>query len=340
MTVKEIFELRKQGRIEEAYEAIRPMYAVHQGKYTTLCMFWTANDVLKKRIGERRLDEAEKIFKALLRVLPNIDDKDGKALSSILHDAVMLDKESRSFCILDFVEQLKVERLSDEDWKAVVAPPVAGKPSHPIPSVAQQLLTCAFHELQYQRTYELKNLKTEQIYGDFMSKKAPLSHDEVLTSSLKVMPLLQEAMRRNPRDKHNHRYMAVVYTIMGEWEKAAGIYRQLLRRSHDSYLYAELAELTDDPGQKAALYCQAIQNQRQEKFRTGYRLELARLLIDRDKSLAAHELQKCVATRKALGYHITRDIEQMLQQVAGIQPTTDDEQQEFYRKMTSKFPLP
>lgn len=327
MTVKEIFELRKQGKIEEAYEAIRPMYAVHQGKYTTLCMFWTANDILKKRIGERRLDEAEKIFKALLRVLPNIDDKDGKAFSSILHDAVMLDKEYKPFCMLDFVEQLKIERLSDEDWKTIVAPAVAGTPGHPIPSVAQQLLTCAFHELQ------------EQMYGDFMSKKAPLPHDEVLTSCLKVMPLLQEAMRRNPRDKHNLRYMAVIYTIMGECEKAIDIYRQLLRRAHDSYLYAELAALTDDAGQKAALYCRAILNQRQEKFRMGYRLELARLLIDRDKSRAAHELQKCTATRKALGYHNTRDIEQMLQQVAGVQPTTDAEQQDFYRKMTGKYPL-
>lgn len=45
MTVKEVFDLRKQGKIEEAYEAIRPMYAVHQGKYTTLCMFWTASDI-------------------------------------------------------------------------------------------------------------------------------------------------------------------------------------------------------------------------------------------------------------------------------------------------------
>ena len=215
MTVKEIFELRKQGRIEEAYEAIRPMYAVHQGKYTTLCMFWTANDILKKRVGEQRLDEAEKIFKALLRVLPNIDDKDGRALSSILYDAVTLDKESKSFCMLDFVEQLNVEKLSDEDWKSIVAPAVAGTPSHPIPSVAQQLLTCAFRELQ------------EQMYGDFMTKKAPLSHDEVLASSLKVMPLLQEAMRRNPRDKHNQRYMAVVYTIMGEREKAVDIYKSL-----------------------------------------------------------------------------------------------------------------
>ena len=46
-TVKDVFALRKQGKIEEAYDAIRPMYAVHKGKYTTLCMFWTAADVFK-----------------------------------------------------------------------------------------------------------------------------------------------------------------------------------------------------------------------------------------------------------------------------------------------------
>ena len=31
MEVKDIFELRKQGKIEEAYNAIRPMYAAHKG---------------------------------------------------------------------------------------------------------------------------------------------------------------------------------------------------------------------------------------------------------------------------------------------------------------------
>ncbi len=326
MTVKEVFDLRKQGKIEEAYEAIRPMYAVHQGKYTTLCMFWTASDILKKRIKEKRLDEAEKIFKALLRVLPNVDDKDGKAHSSILYAAVTLSREDRNFSMLDFVEQLKVEQLSDEDWKTIIAPAVDGQPSHPIPSPAQQVLTSAFHELQEQRD------------GDFMTRKAPRPHADVLSGCLKVMPLLQEAMRRNPRDKHNQRYMAVVYTVMDEREKAVAIYRQLLQRCHDSYLYAELAELTDEPGPKAALYCRAIMNQRQEKFRTGYRLALAHLLIDRDKPRAAYELQKCVDTRKALGFHVTRDLERLLQQLAGVQPVTEAEQQSFYQRMMKKYP--
>lgn len=312
MTVKEVFELRKQGKIEEAYEAIRPMYAVHQGKYTTLCMFWTASDILKKRIMEQRLVEAEKIFKALLRVLPNIEDKDGRVLSSILYEAVTLDKEIRDFSMLDFVSQLNVEQLSDEDWKTITAPAVDGTPSHPIPSVAQQLLTCAFHEIQ---------------------------EDPTVDNALKAMPLLQEAMRRYPRNKNCLRYMAVVYRIMGEKDKAIDIYQQLLKHNCDSYLYAELAELTDDPGKKAALFCQAIQNQRQEKFRSGYRLELSRLLIYRDKSRAAYELLKCIASRKTQGFGITKEIQQMIQQLSGVQPVTDADQQEFYKKMVEKYPI-
>ena len=310
MTVKEVFDLRKQGKIEEAYEAIRPMYAVHQGKYTTLCMFWTAHDILKLRLQAKRLDEAEKIFKALLRILPNIEDKDGGARKSMLHYALVLGKESKSFSVLEYVGQLKVEQFTDDDWKTITETAEGVALSHPIPPDVRQLLTHAFHELQENSTPE---------------------------NAQKMMPLLQEALRRNPRDKHCQRYQAVAYRTLGEKEKAIDTYRQMLRRAHDSYLYAELAELTDDPGHKAALYCQAIQNQRQEKFRTGYRLALARLLMDCDKPRAAYELQKCVAIRKASGYHPTREIQQILKKLDGVKPATDAAQRDFYRKMAEKY---
>ena len=52
MTTKDVFELRKQGRIEEAYDAIRQLYADDKGPYTSLAMFWTATDILKKRLKE------------------------------------------------------------------------------------------------------------------------------------------------------------------------------------------------------------------------------------------------------------------------------------------------
>ena len=87
MTVKDIFELRKQGKIEEAYEAIKPMYAVHKGHYTTLCMFWTARDIFNKRMAEGRIEEATKIYKALQRVLPNIGDTEGNATAFMQYAA-------------------------------------------------------------------------------------------------------------------------------------------------------------------------------------------------------------------------------------------------------------
>ena len=86
-TVKDVFDLRKQGRIEEAYEAIRPMYAAHKGKYTTLCMFWTARDIFNKRMAEGRIEEAAKIYKALQRVFPNIDDTEGSATAFMQYAA-------------------------------------------------------------------------------------------------------------------------------------------------------------------------------------------------------------------------------------------------------------
>ena len=78
MTAKDVFELLKQGRIEEAYDAIRPLYATDKGPYTSSAMFWTATDILKKRLSENKIDEAKKIFAALERMLPNVPDKEEK----------------------------------------------------------------------------------------------------------------------------------------------------------------------------------------------------------------------------------------------------------------------
>lgn len=99
MEVREIFELRRQGRIEEAYEAIRPLYATDKGPYTSRCMFWTANDVLKKRVQENRKEEAVMIFRALLRLFPNLDDKEGIAQKALTQSAKLLSKEVEGFTI-------------------------------------------------------------------------------------------------------------------------------------------------------------------------------------------------------------------------------------------------
>lgn len=96
MTAKDVFELLKQGRIEEAYDAIRPLYATDKGPYTSSAMFWTATDILKKRLSENKIDEAKKIFAALERMLPNVPDKEGKTSKAFKRCQELLAKSGNS----------------------------------------------------------------------------------------------------------------------------------------------------------------------------------------------------------------------------------------------------
>ena len=125
MTVKEIFDLRKQGKIEEAYEAIRARYATYRGKYTTLCMFWTARDIFNLRMADGRTEEARKIYEALKRVLPNIDDHDGRAAAFM---------------------QYAHRRLADSAGSAItgaaVSSVISGSPAEPLNKGQQAVLDC------------------------------------------------------------------------------------------------------------------------------------------------------------------------------------------------------
>ena len=128
MTVKEIFELRKQGRIEEAYEAIRPIYATHKGRYTTLCMMWVGADMFKLRLEQGRVDEAEKIYLALQRLIPSIDDDNIKSATGFMHNAEgRLIKVSEKFRKRYFAIKRKkdVPQISQKPQKGTI--PVASE---------------------------------------------------------------------------------------------------------------------------------------------------------------------------------------------------------------------
>lgn len=94
MTVKDIFELRREGRVEEAYNAILPIYRVHHGKYTSLAMFWCAVDMMNLLLSKavdtgessrNSLAEAEKIYLSLQRLAPKIHDDSGACQQAVLN---------------------------------------------------------------------------------------------------------------------------------------------------------------------------------------------------------------------------------------------------------------
>ena len=139
MTVKEIFELRKQSRIEEAYDAIRPMYAAHKGKYTSLCMFWTAADIFKLRLDQGRVEEAAKILEALKRVLPYIKDKDLRPENNDV-PALGIDNKTRpaSETAAGFITSAS-RRLSQAQKKQEKKQPAANTTEHKSESIASSI---------------------------------------------------------------------------------------------------------------------------------------------------------------------------------------------------------
>ena len=92
MTAKDIFELRKQGRKEEAYEQARLLYATDKSGYASAAMFWTAVDILRSRVNEGRTNEAKKLLMALERLQPNVPDKDGWVQEAMIRCRHLLEK--------------------------------------------------------------------------------------------------------------------------------------------------------------------------------------------------------------------------------------------------------
>ena len=232
MEVRDIFKLRKEGRTEEAYQAIIPMYKNHHGHFTTMAMFWVGNDMLQLRLAEKKHDEAVRIFRSLCRVYPGLDDKDGRGQSVMLHNALKIADIDDHFSMTDFIIDWDISRLGTADWTG------GTYNGHPVPSVAQRIIGRIYREVELNQTLEMANL---------------------------VVPILQVALQHSQYNLTYQRFLALLYKIEGQRDKAVELYNQMLKKHKLSYLYSEMAELVEDAQQKIALYCQAIITQRERR---------------------------------------------------------------------------
>ena len=180
MDVKTVFELRKQGRIEEAYAAIRPLFAQHKGHYTTIAMFWIGVDMMRLRYQQRRLEEAYKIFQSLLRLYPTMDDRDYKGQTAMMRAAILVFDHHPAFSMLDFITAWGIERLSEEDWM------MGQTNGHLVPSTAIRIVGKVFKEVEAKPTVDM---------------------------ALRAVPILSEALKHSPYNMNFQRHKALIYKI-------------------------------------------------------------------------------------------------------------------------------
>lgn len=299
MDVKDVFELRRQGRTEDAYAAILPLYAAHKGHYTTIAMFWVGVDMMRLRYQQRRLEEAYKIFKSLMRLYPTMKDTDLKGQSAMMRAAIQVFEHHNSFSILDFITHWDITRLTEDDWKGTQ------HEGFVTPSTGMRIVGKVFKEVAANPTVDM---------------------------ALRAAPILAEALKHSPYNRDNQRYKAIIYQIMGKKDKAINIYRHLISRSKKSNLFQELATLIDDERYKIALLCKAITLQRDEKFRQRMRFTLAELLFRQDKARARYELDKCLEARRQAGFTITWAMQNLAASLSEVSPVSDADQKAYYRE--------
>lgn len=300
MTVQDIFNLRKEGKTDEAWEAIQPMFAVHKGHYTSLAYFWLASDKLKTAVAAKDASAARRLLFSMTQAYPYIEDKDGRGCQAIIFGSLHMDDLTEQFNLAYFMPYFR--KLTKDDWYAQKVD------DHWVPSLGQRVVAHLFRKIE-----DRNNL-------DYVSS---------------VVPMLRTSLLYHPKDLNNLRILARLYFIAKESEKGEEILRTIIAKYKDSSASYKLSRMAKDPAERIALLCQAIQWQKKEKFRSKMRVELASLLIDKRKSIALYELQLSRATRTSMGNHVPQRALEMERQLAGIEPASSQEEQGFFRRAIS-----
>ena len=93
MTLSEIVALRKSGCVKQAYDAIRQIYGTDKSQAVKSVLFWTAYDMMNQYVAGGYKDEAESIYKALLRLHSDMTDTDRRAAAALARAGVRFDHE-------------------------------------------------------------------------------------------------------------------------------------------------------------------------------------------------------------------------------------------------------
>ena len=259
--------------------------------------FWDIDRLFEKKLKAGAIDEARRLLYNMTVAYPQIDDNDLAGNKAIIHNALGLDKAVPNFNLAYFVPYAM--QLADSDWKG------ERRNGRVIPSLGQRI--------------------TNRLMSGIAERP-----DNYIKG---VMPFFRKALQHNPSNKDNLRHLARLYVRVKLKAQAVNIYKQLLRNYNDSYLYAELAELMDEPQHKVALLCQAIARQNKEAFNMGNRLRLAELLQMPEPTRAAYEIRQSMAARQKAGQPIPANVERIARILNDFTPVSEAEQKLYYERM-------
>lgn len=256
--------------------------------------FWNSYEQFKREMKAGDTNAARHTLYRMTQLYPHITDNDLMGNKAIIHCALALDRIIVNFNLAYFVPYAM--RLADSDWEG------ERRAGRIVPSLGQRITNRLMSNLRERPDNYIKA----------------------------IMPFFRKALQINPSNKDNLRHLAQLYARVALKSQAVKLYKRLLQRYHDSYLYAELADLLPTPQEKIALLTQAIVHQPKEAYRVGYRYRLAQLLQMPEPRRASYEIRKRIATRTKAGEPIAGDVDRIARLLQDFEPVTEKEQQAFY----------
>lgn len=291
----DLIKLRKQGRYEEAFKYVSEIYSKEKNRFTALAFFWASDALLSCRVKEKNTEEARHLLYGMIKAYPLIDDNELMANRKIVIDALKLDKLIPNFNITYFMPYFF--KLPPRDWND-------GRQAKDywIPSLGQQV-------------------------ANRLMERVPSADFEYVA---RVLPFFRIALAKNPTNAENLRHLAQLYAKTRLKSEAERIYIRLLKNSPKSYLYAELAAITDDEKLKISLLAMAVATQPKEIYTVKCRYQLACLLREAMPRNAAYEIRKSMEIRKNGGLFSSNEVERIFRMLAEYDPVSEEEEQAFY----------
>ena len=214
--------------------------------------------------------------------------------SLILSEAVKVEKNTPlQFRIRDFMNLWGWDNLRPDDWTQFQT-----DNGNTVTSLVEKLISVY-----------AKELKTDNV-----------------SSTDEFNNLVDEALTKFPNNQNMPLYKATVLMSLGKKDEALEYYKELILKSPSKcYLWNQASELVEEVDLKIALLCKAISVERDESFIGGCRLNLAKVLIEKNMMAnAKYELDKYRDFYEIQGWGLRQEYRNTVNQIPQDTQTIDN----------------
>ncbi|MCQ2229763.1 MAG: hypothetical protein MJZ13_08485 [Bacteroidales bacterium] len=251
---------------------------------------------------------------------------------SSLYEASKRDPQSVAILGLKYVEQIKGLNIQNQYHSKALATIVYSLSNEQIGSFAELMEKWGIQNLReddWQKPNN-RNQRNAKEIPSLAQRCLQTYYDSIRINGTEpsdvFMAWIDNAIQHDKNNDFNHRTKARILSQKGKKDEALSIYRRLLAMNSRSYLWLELAQITDDAKLKTAAVCKALTSEAREERTTDAHLAMARIMLDNGMiPEAAHELLAYYNIATQFQQRIKPDYDTLQKQIpSGTTPTTSN----------------